>query len=112
MGASGIREPLGQYSTSGFIKMGPFVSETDGKTLLTGLTIVPGDVRLSKNNGAFVQKDDANVATYDADGMYNVFIGDTDLASADNGHMIIAIHMLGALPVWRKFPQNRPAPAP
>ena len=110
---AGMREPLGQYSpVVGEIKMGPFISEVDGKTPLTGLALSQSDVRLSKNNGAFAQKNDTNSSTEDADGMYDITLNSNDLQSADNGHLIVAIHVPGALPLWRKFKVNASPPGP
>jgi len=98
---AGLREPLGYYASSGEITIGPFLDETDGITPLTTLTIVQADVRLSKNNANFAQKNDTSSASYDADGMYSITLNANDVGVA--GHMIVAIHVAGALPVWRKY---------
>jgi len=101
-----IAEPLG---AAGYVKMGPFISETDGKTLLTDLTINQLDVRISKNNGVFAQKSSGDGTVHDSNGMYNVVLGTADLI---DGHIIIAIKVAGALPVWRKFQSIEYAPMP
>lgn len=86
-------------ATSGVF--GPFVDSTDGYTPETGLTISQADVRLSKNGGAFAQKNDATAASHDENGWYNVPLNTTDTNTL--GSLIIAVNESGALPVWREF---------
>jgi len=97
----GMREPLDQYQSSGFVKLGPFLSDTDGKTVLDSLTIVQADVKLSKNNSTFTQKSDATTCAHNENGWYNVYLNSTDINTA--GYIDILIDMDGALPVKRKF---------
>jgi len=96
-----MREPLGQYGSSGYVKMGPFIDDTDGKTPLTTLTIAQADVKLSKNNATFAQKSDVTACAHNENGWYNVFLNATDINTA--GYIDILIDMDGALPVKRKF---------
>jgi len=93
------------------IKMGPFVDEDDGKTLLTGLTISAAQTLLSKNDGAFGAKSLANVADADvnADGWYDVYLSSGDVNT--QGNLLVAIHATGALPVWRMFEVDNSGPA-
>ena len=44
-----------KQSTAVTVKMGPFLDETDQKTVETGLTISQADIRLFKNGGDFAQ---------------------------------------------------------
>lgn len=89
--------PLRQ-STAVTLKVGPFVDSTDGFTKETALTIAQADVLLSKNNGAFAQKNDATSATHDAAGYYGVPLNATD--SNTLGRLQIDISEAGALPVF------------
>lgn len=91
---------LTQNSTQ-TLQFGPFLDEDDGKTVESGLTIAQADVRLSKNGGAFAQKNDASTASYDENGYYRVSFSTTDTNTV--GTLLIAIHKSGALPVWREF---------
>lgn len=91
------------------IKMGPFLNENDGKTVLDSLTIVQADIRLSKNDGAFAQKSDASSATHDENGWYDVPLNNTDTNTG--GNLLVAIHATGALPVWRMFEVEDAPPA-
>ena len=100
---AGMREPLGIYETSGEIKMGPFLDETDGITPLTSLTINQADVKLSKNNGAYTQKSDVSAAVHDENGWYDVTLGSSDTNTNIGGFLKILIHVTGALPVKRKL---------
>jgi len=105
-----LREPI---SGSGSVKIGPFLSVTDGKTPMTTLTINRADVRLSKDNGAFLQKHESTAATADGTtGWYDVELDGTDLSYGGYfyGQLLIAVNMEGALPVWRKFAVEVPAP--
>lgn len=88
-------------TNSAIVKMGPFLDDTDGKTAEEALTIAQADVRLSKNDGDFAQKSDVASAVHDEKGWYNVSLnaGDTDA----QGILLVAIHVAGALPVWRMF---------
>ena len=81
------------------VKMGPFLSEDDGKTVLDSLSMVQADVRLSKNDGDFALKTDTGAPTHDENGWYDVPIDATDTDT--QGNLLIAIHATGALPVWR-----------
>src|SRR5687768_7087164 len=89
--------PLKQ-STAKTLKIGPFVDSTDGFTAETALTIAQADVQLSKNDGAFAQKNDATSATHDAAGFYGVPLNTTDTATL--GRLLISIQEAGALPVF------------
>lgn len=80
------------------IVLGPFLDDTDGKTAETGLTIAQADVRLSKNAGAFAQKNSATSATHMENGHYSVPLSATDTNT--NGILTVAVLKSGALPVW------------
>jgi hypothetical protein len=90
-----------KQSTAATVKMGPFVDSTDGNTEETGLTISQGDIKLSKNGGAFAQTNNATGATHDANGMYGVPLDTTDTATL--GQLKVYIHESGALAVWQDF---------
>jgi len=98
---AGMREPLGQYESSGTVKIGPFLSSTDGKTPLIDLDITQSDVQLSKNNGGFNQKDDTDSAVHDKNGWYDIPLNENDIS--DDGILLIAVELENTLPVWRKF---------
>ena len=108
---AGMREPLGTYESSGIVKVGPFLSSIDGKTILTTLVITQADVTLSKNNEDYAQKNEASVAVHDANGWYDVALDGTDLSPGYSGQLLIAVSVEGALPVWRKFSVSVPNPA-
>ncbi len=90
-----------KQSTAITVKLGPFLDDTDGKTAETGLTISQADVRLSKNGGDFAQKNEANAATHDENGFYDVALDTTDTNTL--GRLLIAVSESGALPVWQEF---------
>lgn len=93
-----LTEPL--YG-AGTVKIGPFLSVQDAKTPMTNLNITRTNVRLSKNNGPFEPKANLNPCTHDKNGWYDVPLlsDDTD----ETGQLLTAIHVSGALPVFRKF---------
>ncbi|HQF69966.1 MAG TPA: hypothetical protein PLH39_01665, partial [Promineifilum sp.] len=83
------------------ITLGPFVDSTDGATAETALTLSQADVRLSKNGGAFAQKNDANNCTHQENGNYACPLSTTDTNAL--GLLRVAVNKSGALPVWRDF---------
>lgn len=90
-----------KQSTAVTVKVGPFVDDSDGKTAETGLTISQGDIRLSKNGGAFAQTNNATGATHDENGYYGVPLDTTDTGTL--GTLVVAVSESGALPVFREF---------
>lgn len=82
------------------VKFGPFVDSTDGNTAETGLTINASDIRLSVSGGTFAAKNSGG-ATHAENGWYTVTFDDTDTATV--GRLQVAIHVSGALPVFREF---------
>jgi hypothetical protein len=90
-----------KQSTAVDIAMGPFLDESDGKTVEGGLTITQPDIRLKKNGGAWAQKNAAQTLTHEENGWYEVALDTTDTNTL--GELVVAIHEAGALPVWRVF---------
>ena len=78
--------------------VGPFVDDTDGKTVETGLTVTQADCQLSKNGGAVAQKNSATAATHLGGGHYKVPLNATDTGTL--GVLRLYINEGGALPVW------------
>ena len=103
-----MREPLGQYQTSGEVKIGPFISDVDGITPLTSLTINRADVKLSKNNGVFTPKNDPSSAVHDENGWYDITLNATDVNTV--GFLDVLIDLDGAFPVRRKYETGTMAP--
>ena len=68
--------------TAADIKLGPFVDKTDGVTYETGLAAAMDHadtgVRLSKNGGAFADRNEGTEPVYDAFGYYLVKLSTTD----------------------------------
>ena len=87
-----------RQSTSQIIRFGPFLDSTDGVTPETALTIAQADMQLSKDGGAFAQKNATGNATHDTDGWYSTTLDTTD--SGTTGDFKIQINVAGALPVW------------
>lgn len=90
-----------RQSTAATVVLGPFVDSTDGVTAETGLTVSQADVRLSKNGGAFAQKNDTNAATHMENGFYSCALNTTDTNTV--GTLRVAVSESGALPVWLEF---------
>lgn len=67
-----------RQNTAVTVKIGPFISSTG--TLITDLTIVQGDVMLSKAGAAGAQKSNASACTYDTAGVFfcSFAAGDVD----------------------------------
>lgn len=90
-----------KQSTAATVAIGPFVDQTDGFTEEGGLTLSQADVRLSKNGGAFAQKNDATAATHMENGYYSCPLNATDTDTL--GRLRLAVDEAGALPVWEDF---------
>lgn len=90
-----------KQSTATTIVLGPFVDSSDGNTAETGLTIAQADVRLSKNAGAFAQKNESTSCTHMEIGHYSCLLNTTDTGTL--GRLRVAVHESGALPVWVDF---------
>jgi len=70
-----------KQSTAVTIRIGPFLDRTDGVTEETGLSLAATDVQISKNWGAFANKNSATAPTHDSDGWYTVALNTTDTAT-------------------------------
>ena len=88
-----------EADTAAILKLGPFVDDTDFKTLETGLSILQADIQISKNGAAFAQTSDASpTTTHDTDGWYPVPLTATDTDT--EGSIVVQLTVTGALPVW------------
>ena len=90
-----------RQSTAVDVLIGPFVDESDGKTAETSLTIEDSDVRLSKEGQNMVPKNDDTNCAHDEIGYYNCELDATDTNTV--GHLVLAVHESGALPVRHEF---------
>lgn len=92
-----------KQSTAYTFQMGPFVDSTDGVTPEASLTIAATDVDVSKNGGAFDNKNDstAMTGTGDSQGWYDCVLDTTDTGTL--GKLDVRCYVSGALPVWKSF---------
>jgi len=90
-----------KQSSSVSVLVGPAMSESDGTTALSGLTIVQADVRLSKNGSNMAQKDNAANCSHDEIGYYTCTLSVTDVSIL--GHIKLMVHKATALPFWHDF---------
>lgn len=87
-------------STSATVRMGPFVSPSDG---VTPYTSTPGTVYLGKAGGAFAARNDATPITHDRDGYHVVTLNATDTGTVGRLRAEIAGSSSNYLPVWEDF---------
>lgn len=80
--------------------VGPFVDDTDFKTLATGLTIANTDVKLCKNGAASVNKNSGG-GTHRVNANYAITFDATDTDTV--GELHVSIVVAGALIVVGKF---------
>jgi len=91
-----------RQSTSQVILFGPCLDKGDGVTEETGLTLAQADMRLSKDGGAFAQKNTTGNATHDSDGWYSTTLDTTDTNTC--GELILNVHQpANMLPVWSRY---------
>jgi len=91
---------LKQSTASQSRLIGPFVDDTDFKTLETALTIANTDVKLSKNGAAGANKNSGG-GTHRDNGMYSLTFDATDTDTV--GELTGSISVSGALVVVFKF---------
>jgi len=90
-----------KQSTARTVTIGPFVDSTDGVTAETALTLSQADIRLSKNDGAFGQKNQSSTATHKENGYYSCSLDTTDTDTL--GNLTLGVNESGALPVRHDF---------
>jgi len=91
-----------RQSTAQTILFGPCLDITDGVTEEVALTLAQADMRLSKDGGAFAQKNAAGNATHDSDGWYSTSLDATDTATV--GILRLNVHQpANMLPLWDTF---------
>lgn len=88
---------LRQSTNSQVVELGPFVSDTDFKTTLTGLTIANTDIKIIQG-GSSANKNSGG-GTHIVGGTYSGTFNSTD--SATVGRARIQVEVSGALPVWK-----------
>lgn len=94
--------PYLRQSTSQVIRFGPALDIADGVTEETALTLAQADMRLSKDGGAYAQKNAAGSATHDSDGWYSTTLDATDTDTV--GELIMNVHQpANMLPIWLRW---------
>lgn len=91
---------LRQATASQTRLIGPFVDDTDFKTLETGLTIANTDIKLSSEGGSAVNKNSGG-ATHIVNGEYAITLDATDTASV--GELKVSVLVSGALVQTKTF---------
>jgi hypothetical protein len=91
-----------KVATSVTVTVGPFVADTDFKTVSGGLTISQADVRLVKHGSTtLAQKSEVSNCTHRENGFYTCPLDDTDTDTV--GNLRLMITEAGALQVWEDF---------
>lgn len=90
-----------KQSTSIEVKIGPFVSSTDGVTPQTSLTITSSEVLLSKNEGDWAAKNESTSLVHESNGFYRCLFNTTDTNTL--ALLRYQIAESGCLPVWGSF---------
>jgi len=92
---------LRQSTASQEVQIGKFVSDTDGKTAQTGLTIANTDIKLWVEGATTQANKTSGGATHIANGWYYTVLDATDTATL--GKLEITVDVSGALSVRRQF---------
>jgi len=92
---------LRQATASQVRTIGPFVDDTDFKTLENGLTINNTDIVISINGGADTTKTSGNATAHGAGGIYTLTWDATDSASV--GELSYSVKVAGALVVFGTY---------
>ncbi len=91
---------LRQSTGSQSVALGPFVDDTDFKTLETGLTISNTDIKIVMNGGASANKNSGG-GTHRVNGMYGITFDATDTAAV--GIMDVSVLVAGAFVATTRF---------
>ena len=92
---------LRQSTASQVRAVGPFVDDTDFKTLETALSIANTDVKLKKNGAAAANKNSGGATADSTTGMYHLTFDATD--SNTVGELFFSIKVAGALVVFGSY---------
>lgn len=90
-----------RQSTAVTVMLGPFLDSVDGNTVEGALTITQPDIRLSKNGGAFAQKNAAQTLAHAENGWYPASLNATDTNTL--GVLTVVVHESGALQTFEHF---------
>jgi len=96
-----------QQGTAAYVQVGPFISDSDGKspvtTLVSGGQLTNSECLIAKNGAAFAQKASSETILADetADGWYRIHLNGTDTNGC--GRLRLSIKCTGALSVWDEF---------
>ena len=88
---------LFQATANQRVPLGEFVSDTDGKTAMTGLTIANTDIKIWKSDASALVNKNSGGATHMAGGVYYTTLNETDTSNV--GPLVIYVHVAGALPI-------------
>lgn len=88
-----------RQNTTATIVLGPFVDVTSGNVAETGLTIASGNIRLSKNGGAFGPA--ATGATHSSNGFYTTKLSSGNIDTL--GRLLVVVNDAAALIVWAEY---------
>jgi hypothetical protein len=86
---------LRQNTSSQVRTIGPFVDDTDFKTLRSALTIANTDIKLKKNGAASANKNSGGATADGTNGWYQVTWDATDTATV--GELSVSVKVAGAL---------------
>lgn len=100
LGGSGAA-PLLLQGTPALLTLGPFINSLDGLTVQSALTIPPGEVQLSKNDGTFLTSTSVAPVLPRGDGHYSPTLTAADTASL--GDLRVSVTLAGSLPVWLDY---------
>lgn len=92
---------LKQSTAAQIRSIGPFVDDTDFKTLENALSIANTDILLKKNGGASAAKNSGGATADGSGGMYHLTFDATDTATV--GELMGSVKVAGALVVPFKF---------
>ena len=90
-----------RQSTAQTATIGPFISDTDFKTVQTGLSLAASDFTICKNSASYAAKNDSTAGGNHVNGMYNMTLDATDTAST--GRLDVMVQKTGCLVVWDSF---------
>jgi hypothetical protein len=92
---------LRQSTASQVRTIGPFVGDTDFKTLASALTIANTDIKLKKNGAASANKNSGGATADGTNGLYQITLDATDTNTV--GELLLCVKVAGALVYYANY---------
>src|SRR5262245_32809400 len=92
---------LKQSTASQVRTIGPFINDTDFKSVASALTIANTDIKLKKNGAASANKNSGGATADGTNGLYQITLDATDTNTV--GELLLCVKVTGALAYYANY---------